>query len=78
MNELNTNIREAVERFYFHRMGTLTSFTDSLYRLIARADLNNRASIKRGFPLEVQIFEEWELAPSEAEFFKRYDLYFRG
>lgn len=38
-------------------------FTAHLIRLIAKADLSNRALIAKGFPEVVDAFNDWELHP---------------
>ena len=42
-------------------------FTAKLLRLIAKADLENRERIRRGFPEEVRAFEEWQLGGGDEE-----------
>jgi len=53
--------------------GACSSFVASLYNLIERADKNNREKIRLGFPVEVEIFEEWQAAPTEKDFFNKYE-----
>jgi len=34
-------------------------FTAQLFRLIAKADVQNRERLRKGFPEEVAVYEEW-------------------
>ena len=40
-------------------------FSARLLRLIAKADLENRARLRLAFPEHVQAYEEWYLAPRD-------------
>jgi hypothetical protein len=50
------------------------NFTACLFGLIAKADPSNRMRIGKGFPLEVEIFEEWQGSRTEKEFFEKYGV----
>lgn len=39
--------------------GDITSFTGDLFRLIAKADPDNRWRIRQGFPVHVAAWEHW-------------------
>jgi hypothetical protein len=42
-------------------------FTAKLLRLIAKADFENRAKLRLGFPTEVQAYLDWRDKPPEGE-----------
>ena len=47
-------------------------FTCQLFRLISKADGNNRARLAQAFPVEVEVWLEWYNAPDEREHFKEF------
>ena len=48
-------------------------FTAELYRLIQKADFENRYKLKQVYPLHVAMFEEWMLTADRFDFFKKYN-----
>ena len=49
-------------------------FTAQLFRLMHKADEMNKGLLGKGFPVALNIFREWEDAPSPRAFFVRYNL----
>lgn len=49
-------------------------FSAQLFRMFLKSDLNNLHRFSQSFPLEVEVFEEWQRSKSEAEFFESYDI----
>ena len=44
----------------FYGSNSQTNFTSRLFRLIHHADRNNLQRLKKGFPLEVELYEWWQ------------------
>lgn len=62
---------DAVKELYYSLYGTNpTNYHTLLYRLIAKADKQNRALLRVVYALEVLVFEEWEHADDEKKFFE--------
>lgn len=49
-----------------------SNFTSLLYTLINKADPVNRAKIRRSYPVEVTVYEDWQKSPDEKDFFKKH------
>lgn len=49
-------------------------FIAQLFRLIAKGDEGHRRRLARGFPLEVEAYEEWMISPTPEVFYDRYDV----
>lgn len=64
---------EAINRLKYWRDGG-DSFTCQLYSLIQKADPANRMRIRKGFPTEVEVWNEWYCSPTEESFFEKYGL----
>ncbi len=47
-----------------------THFTAQLYTLISKADPGNMVKLKSAFPIEVQVYKDWQQSPDEHEFFE--------
>jgi len=62
--------QDLVKELYYSVHSDGTNFTAQLFRLIAKADHSNRERLSNGFPLEVQVWEDWQKSPSEIDFFK--------
>jgi len=72
---INDEYLEAVRRLHFWQYGNNpTNFTSMLYSMFQKADVRNIARLARAFPVEAAVYLEWYEAPSENEFFKRYNL----
>lgn len=61
-------IIRGVEKLYAWRKGENT-FSGILFDLIAKADRENLDLIDRAFPLEVFVYQLWQRADSEKDFF---------
>ena len=55
-----------------------TSFTSMLFTLIAKADRQNKIRIQAGFPLHVEVFNEWQNSESQDLFFHKYGIVGKG
>lgn len=62
VSELHTTLR--------HEGGSW--FTARLFELILKADPRNLERIRKGFPVEVRMVEEWRSSESEQAFFEKY------
>jgi hypothetical protein len=51
---------QAVDLELVVRGDHVTNFHAQLFRLIGKADLHNRALIRKGFPNAVKVFEHWQ------------------
>jgi hypothetical protein len=49
-------------------------FSAQLFRLIHKADPNNRNRLRAGYPDHVRVFEEWYTSEDEREFFREVAL----
>lgn len=66
---------EAIKELYWMLYGNNpTNFHADLYRLISRADPNNRARLRVAYPMEVRVWEEYQASKTPAEFFRRIDF----
>ncbi len=70
--ELRLLTRAVKELFYWQYSNATPWFTYLLYDLITHADFHNRARIGVGFPWELEAFTQWESAPDQDEFFKKF------
>lgn len=57
---MKSNRRNALNELWAWTLRPETHFTHRLFDLIAKADFMNRAKIAKGFPDEVELFEEWQ------------------
>jgi hypothetical protein len=62
---MKSNRQHALNELWTWTLRPATHFTHRLYDLIAKADYVNRAKISKGYPDEVELFNEWQ---SGAEF----------
>lgn len=62
------------ELFFWQRDAGGTNFHVHLYSLIAKADEENLACLRRGFPSEVQAYQDWMAYPTPASFFAEFGL----
>ena len=59
----------------FEHAHTSTHFHAKLFRLMHKADPHNLDRLREGFPVEVAMYREWRMCPTEAEFYvKRYNI----
>ena len=64
---------QAVKELFYTLFGTNpTNYHADLYLLIGKADLANKALLKLAYPMEVQVWEDWQAAKSQAEFFEQF------
>lgn len=49
-------------------------FTALLYGLMAKADQSNRSRLRLVFPIESEIFDEWQASKNEEEFFRKWGV----
>lgn len=61
----------------FNAVKTSDWFTAQLFRLFHKADPGNRHRLGKGFPDEATVYEDWDNAPNEDDFFGP-DLLARG
>lgn len=73
---LGNSVQHAVRQLFYWARGGQTNFTALLYDLIAKADPQNLARLRRAFPAEVTAWEKWHLAENPAEFFRSYGVNF--
>lgn len=45
------------------------NFTHLLFHLIAKADPCNKAKLRQVYPLECQVYDDWQNSPNEDNFF---------
>lgn len=70
LNYTSIEWREAKWHLYqWQHVHTSTHFTVQLYRLIAKADTNNRMRLAAGFALYVDCFLDWQESENPHEFF---------
>lgn len=63
----------ALERFKIWRNNNFAdNFTSHVFRLLCKADDNNKAKILVGFPAETAIYLLWYLSESEEKFFEKW------
>ena len=68
-------LAEAVQELWYWQYGNEpTNFTTLLYKLIAKADMGNKARLAAAFPMEFEAFQEWTEALDAIEFFKSYGI----
>lgn len=66
---------EAVRRLHFWQFGNSPNcFSNYIFSMFQRADNKNRPMLARAFPVEFAAYSEWQNAPSEDQFFKKYGL----
>jgi hypothetical protein len=65
MDEFKNLVRE----LYFSQTRDNDNFSSLLFVLFQKADSNNYAKLKKGFPLEELVFRSWRTAKSEKQFF---------
>lgn len=63
-----SDLREARKELYFWRRSYSNSFTNRLFDLIGKADLENRERLRAGFPEILDAYEEWVWAKDESEY----------
>lgn len=64
---------QAVKELYYTLFGASpTNFHTELYHLIGKADFENKARLRLAFPMEVEVWEDWQKSESQAEYFERY------
>ena len=71
-------LAEAASEFFNWRRnlydgGHSKCFSEMLYELIAKADPGNLSALRRAFPQEVAVFEEWQNAATEIQFYKKFN-----
>jgi hypothetical protein len=65
---------EAIHRLFYWQYGSEASFSGGLYSLFQKADISNRAKLKRGFPHEHEAWTQWNAHRSQDEFFAQFGL----
>lgn len=66
--------RAALDLYLAFEVGPHHShFTAELYRLIAKADFNNRRKMTQVWPLHVRLYEEWMLTADRFDFYTKYN-----
>lgn len=66
---------EAVQELYYSLYGSYPSnFHTLLYDLIKKADPVNKERLRLAYPMELEVFEEWQMARDQSEFFARWGL----
>ena len=73
-NDIDPIRRHAAFDLKAWQFGTGDWFTVQLYALIAKADRGNREALREGFPVEVEIFEEWQNMPTSEDFYTKYGV----
>jgi len=75
------NLREAFDEFAnwrrnlnVHNRSGSKCFSEMLFDLINKADPGNLSALRRAFGMEVAVFEEWRNAPTEIEFYKKFNF----
>lgn len=64
---------EAVKELYRTIVSAeATNYHACLYRLIQKADPENKARLRAGYPQEVKAFEDWQSSARSLEFFDQY------
>jgi len=64
---------DAVKELYYSLYATNpTNFHAVLYRLIGKADGQNKARLRLAYPLEVKAFDDWQASENPADFFRQY------
>lgn len=51
----------------FYRRNDFTNFGAQLFRLIAKADEDNRRLLKKSFPAEVELYSWWSNQPNPSD-----------
>lgn len=64
----------ALDLYLTYETAHADHFTAQLFRLIAKGDGGRRRKLARGFPLEVEMYEEWMLTSTTKEFYDKYDV----
>lgn len=49
-------------------------FSAQLFRMFMKSDFNNLSRFEKAFPLEVEVFREWQQSKTEAAFFESYGI----
>jgi len=73
---MNEDLKKAVTELYFYeKTRTAGGFMTQLFQLIQKADSDNKARIRMGFPNEVEAMELWNNAENYGDdLFKEYGL----
>lgn len=67
------NYEEAVKELYYSLYGTNpTNYHARLYELIGKADIFNKARLRGAYPVEVQVFDDWQNSIEGPKFFERF------
>jgi hypothetical protein len=69
-----TKEQAALDLYLTYETQHADHFTAQLFRLIAKGDGSRRRLLARGFPMEVEAYEEWMLTPTTQEFYDKYDV----
>lgn len=64
--------KELVKDLWLAMKANADHFTAKLFHLRHKADMCNRERLKVAFPDEMEVYEEWNNAPNENEFFGKY------
>jgi hypothetical protein len=64
---------QAVKELFYSLFGSSsTNFHAELYFLIGKADPFNKERLRLAYPVEVQVWEDWQASPSQVEFFESF------
>ena len=68
-------LNEAVHNLYHSlRDGKADNFSALLFRLITKADADNKVRLAIAFPNEFAAWYEWQKSPNEQEFFQSHGI----
>lgn len=67
-------LKEAAEALYRWQHCRSDCFTDKLFDLLMKSDLNNRIRLQMGFPMEATALHEWQRAATPEEFYREYGI----
>jgi hypothetical protein len=76
-NEIDERVKKLAKDLFLAFEYSETSgtfFTAHVFRLIAKADMENKRRLAYIFPMEVLAYQEWYEAPTAQEFYERYDV----
>jgi len=62
----------AFQLYYWQYTSGLTNFHTKLYDLFCKADCMNYPKLKRGFPEEAKVYEEWKECSDPVKLFKKW------
>jgi hypothetical protein len=69
-----TKEQAALDLYLTYETQHADHFTAQLFRLIAKGDGSRRRLLAKGFPMEVEAYEEWMITPTPQMFYDKYDV----